>query len=161
MGVIGRVMRAFHHINREMAPVYKPLGLDFGLFDVLATLRRSGPLPPRELHDWCMVSSGGMTARLDRLEQLGLVERKRDPDDRRSLLIELSPAGLALIDELIVSHVSREKKLVSPLTAAEQKQLAGLLGRFLITLESEPAGDRAASNGRPAESTTIGRLDAS
>ena len=86
MAPIGRVLRLARHFDRELAPVYRAQGLDFGLFDVLATLRRVGPpyrLTPGELDDWCMVTSGGMTARLQRLEEAGLVARRQDANDGR------------------------------------------------------------------------------
>ncbi|MEZ5101647.1 MAG: MarR family transcriptional regulator [Thermoleophilia bacterium] len=143
MGVIGRVLRTARHLHRELAPVYEPAGLDFGLFDVLATLRRIGPpyrLAPSELNQWCMLTSGAMTARLDRLERAGLVQRLPDPDDRRGLLVELSPAGRALIDELVVEHVANQERLLEPLTADERDQLARLLRKLLATLEPPPGG---------------------
>jgi DNA-binding MarR family transcriptional regulator len=138
MGVIGRVMRAYRHLDRELAEVYKDAGLDSGLFDVLATLRRSGApysLSPRELNQWCMLTSGAMTARIDRLEDAGLVMRRRDPDDRRGLLVRLSPAGLALVDKLLAAHLANEERLLAPLAADEREMLAGLLRRLLIPLE--------------------------
>ena len=67
------------------------LGSDF---DILATLRRAGkPLTPTVLYQSAMLSSGAMTARLDKLAERGLVERQAAPSDRRSLLVCLTDAG--------------------------------------------------------------------
>lgn len=140
MEVIGRIMRISRNLDRYLAPPYKAVGLDFGLFDVLATLRRHGPpyaMSPGDLNDWCMLTSGGMTSRLDRLESAGLVRRLPDPDDRRSLLIELSPEGLALIDRLVMEHLENEERLLEPLTAEERDTLSVLLRRFLVSLEAD------------------------
>jgi hypothetical protein len=100
MAPIGRILRLARHFERELAPVYRAKGLDFGLFDVLATLRRVGPpyrLTAGELDDWCMVTSGGMTARLQRLEEAG-----SSPAGGTRWAVRPGPAGLSgldLIDE--------------------------------------------------------------
>ena len=72
-----------------------------GTYDVLATLRRSGEpfqLTPGALGGSLMLSTGGMTGRLDRLEQAGLVTRCPGPGDRRSRLVTLTDRGRQLID---------------------------------------------------------------
>jgi DNA-binding MarR family transcriptional regulator len=138
MEVIGRILRTSHRIDRSLHAVFKPFGLDFGLFDVLASLRRHGPpyqLPPSELNQWCMLTSGAMTKRLDRLEEAGLVRRRDDPADRRGVLVELSAAGLALIDQAVVAHLENERRILSPLTAEQRAELAALLRPLLIHLE--------------------------
>ena len=68
-----------------------------------------------------MISSGGMTNRLDRLERAGLVERRPDPSDRRGKLIALTDAGKHVIDQTIDRHVANEERILSVLTPAEQK----------------------------------------
>lgn len=143
MAPIGRILRLARHFDRELAPIYRPKGLDFGLFDVLATLRRIGPpyrLTPGELDDWCMVTSGGMTARLQRLQEAGLVARRQDANDGRVVQVELTPAGLEVIDELVVRHLEREEELLSALTPEERTQVAGLLRQLLAHFEQAPAG---------------------
>jgi DNA-binding MarR family transcriptional regulator len=138
MAPIGRILRLARHYDRELAPVYRAKGLDFGLFDVLATLRRIGPpyrLTPSELHDWCMVTSGGMTARLQRLEEGGLVARRQDPTDGRVVHVELTPAGLKMIDELVVRHLEREEELLAALTRQERAELGALLRQLLAQFE--------------------------
>lgn len=136
MGVIGRILRAARHLDRELAIVYEKEGLDFGLFDVLATLRRSGPLSPRELNEWCMLTSGAMTARLDRLEKAGYIQRKPDYDDRRKLIITLSSSGFNLIERLVEEHLANEERILAALSADQRQELATLLRRLLISLEA-------------------------
>jgi DNA-binding MarR family transcriptional regulator len=138
MAPIGRILRLARHLDRELAPVYRAKGLDFGLFDVLATLRRIGPpyrLTPGELDDWCMVTSGGMTARLQRLEEAGLVARRQDANDGRIVRVELTPAGVEVIDELVARHLEREEELLAALTPQERGQVAGLLRQLLAHFE--------------------------
>jgi DNA-binding MarR family transcriptional regulator len=138
MAPIGRILRLARHFDRELAPVYRAQGLDFGLFDVLATLRRVGPpyrLTPGELDDWCMVTSGGMTARLQRLEEAGLVARRQDANDGRFVRVELTSAGLDLIDELVVRHLEREEELLDSLTPEQRADVADLLRQMLARFE--------------------------
>jgi DNA-binding MarR family transcriptional regulator len=79
-----------------------------------------------------------MTNRLDRLEEAGFVVREADPDDRRALLIRLTPAGLAKIDEAVNAEIDREVEVVSALSAAEQKRLNALLRKLLLAFEAAP-----------------------
>jgi DNA-binding MarR family transcriptional regulator len=126
-----RVMR--DHLN----PLFADAGLQPGEFDVLATLRRSGDpymLSPTRLHEAAMISSGGMTNRLDRLELAGLIERRPDPNDRRGKLIALTAAGRRIIDQTITRQVANEKRLLSVLTTAEQEKLNALLKKLIAGL---------------------------
>ena len=81
-----------------------------------------------------MITSGGMTNRLDRLERAGLVERRPDPDDRRGKLIALTAAGKRVIDETIGRHVANEVRLLSALNPAEQEKLNTLLKKLITAL---------------------------
>lgn len=136
MGVLGRVARMAAIAGREVSEELKECGLLGSDFDILATLRRAGePLTPTALYQSAMLSSGAMTARLDKLEQRGLITRQAAPDDRRSLLVNLTDAGLALVDEAVERHLANERRLLAPLTLAEQELLAALLKRWLLENE--------------------------
>jgi len=138
MAVFGRLSEAAEVVMRDhLNPLFADAGLQPGEFDVLATLRRSGDpymLSPTRLYEAAMISSGGMTNRLDRLERAGLIERRPDPGDRRGKLIALTPAGRRLIDETLTRHVANEEQLLSVLTAAEQEKLNALLRKLIAGL---------------------------
>src|SRR3984885_5099452 len=138
MAVFGRLNEAAERVVREhMNPLFARAGLQAGEFDVLATLRRSGApymLSPTRLYEAAMISSGGMTNRLDRLERAGVIERRPDPNDRRGKLIALTAAGRRLIDETITRHVANEEQLLSMLTTAEQEKLNALLRKLIAGL---------------------------
>jgi DNA-binding MarR family transcriptional regulator len=138
MAVFGRLSDAAERVMRDhMNPLFAGAGLQPGEFDVLATLRRSGEpymLSPTRLYDAAMISSGGMTNRLDRLERAGLVERRPDPKDRRGKLIALTETGRRIIDETIGLHVANEERLLSVLTRAEQEKLNALLKKLITGL---------------------------
>ena len=84
-----------------------------------------------------MMTSGGMTAAIDRLERKGLVERVPNPTDRRGSLVRLTDAGRSVVDEAISGQVVAESRLVSVLDPDEQAQLRALLHKLLAELEGE------------------------
>ncbi|MER8367858.1 MarR family transcriptional regulator [Mesorhizobium sp. M1348] len=138
MAVLGRLHEAASLIARErLAPLFASYGLQSGEFDVLATLRRSGPpyaLTPTALYEATMVTSGAMTNRLDRLEKSGLIKRGPHPDDRRGIVVQLTKKGLALIDEAVAAHVANEHQILSGLARPEQIMLARLLEKLIASL---------------------------
>lgn len=138
MGLLGRIARLRTHLAREIEKALALHGLNSASFDVLATLRRSGPpyrLSPGDLIATTMVSSGTMTNRLDQLEKAGFIERSHNPDDRRSVIIALTPEGFALVDAAVTSHVENEHRLLEGLNAEERQALDGLLRKFLAEFE--------------------------
>jgi DNA-binding MarR family transcriptional regulator len=81
-----------------------------------------------------LLTSSGTTKRLDRLEAAGHITRQPDPNDRRGVLITLTPQGRSLIDKAAVPHMANEQRILSGLTREEQRQLADLLRKLRITL---------------------------
>jgi DNA-binding MarR family transcriptional regulator len=137
IGVIGRISRLSREIERRLEPVYAANGLEPGWYDVLATLRRAGPpyrLRPTDFAATLMLTSSGTTKRLDRLEAAGHITREPDPTDRRGVLITLTSQGRSLVDQAADQHMANEQRILSGLTAAERRQLAGLLRKLRTTL---------------------------
>jgi DNA-binding MarR family transcriptional regulator len=133
------------HLQNSVATRLGALDLDLWAFDVLATLWQQGPpyhLSPTELCKSAMLSSGAMTNRLDRLEGAGLVARQPDPNDRRGLIIELSPKGRALVDQAIHARLEEANETASALTEPERQELVRLLRKLLAAVERGPeSGD--------------------
>ena len=135
--VIGRIHRLAIALDSELLKVYAAHGLGDGDFDVLATLRRSGPpyeLTPSELVEQTMVTSGAVSKPLDRLEGAGLVERRVSHGDRRSRIVGLTRPGRELIDRAVPAHLANEARLLAALSDRERTQLAGLLGKLAESL---------------------------
>ena len=136
--VVLRVLRAYHFIDRELIQGhvdYKVSPVEFG---VLIELRLAGPphkMTPTQLHNRLLVTSGGMTGRIDRLERRGLVCRLPDPDDRRSILVELTESGHELIGVASHTHFRIMERLAGGLTSEERECLAGLLRKLLLHIE--------------------------
>jgi DNA-binding MarR family transcriptional regulator len=138
MEALGRLHEASILVARErQAPLYARYGLQQGEFDALATLRRSGALDgltPTALFEAAMMSSGGMTARIDRLEKAGLVERRPHPTDRRATLVRLTDKGFDLIETIMPEHEEAARDILAPLSLDEQKTLNALLARLISGL---------------------------
>lgn len=137
--VTGRVVRLATLYQESFSRAFAPLDLNDGEYGILAPLRRAGPpytLSPTQLARHRMITSGGMTAALDRLERKGLITRRPNPDDRRSSLVALSDQGLETVDAAMALHVETEQRLVSVLDDAERATLTDLLRRLVIDAET-------------------------
>ncbi|MCW5251324.1 MULTISPECIES: MarR family winged helix-turn-helix transcriptional regulator [unclassified Streptomyces] len=131
--VVGRVTRCSLLIRNLSNRLYDRHSINQSVFEVLASLRRMGPpyrKTARELANSSLLTSGGMTMRLDRMERDGLIRRIRSTEDRRSVYAELTPAGFALIDRIIDDHLEREREMLASLDEGEQEQLARLLRKL-------------------------------
>lgn len=141
LAVVSRLFRLARRLDAERKAVFAAYGLEGWSFDVLAALRRAGApyeLAPRILLQRTLVSSGAMTNRIDRLETAGLVTRRRDPHDRRGVLVRLSAPGRRRVDACVEALAAREHELLAPLDAGARTQLAGLLRSLLVPLDSSP-----------------------
>jgi DNA-binding MarR family transcriptional regulator len=138
--ILARARRITLMVREKIVPMLARHGLDGGEFYVLAALRRAGTpyaLRPTELYKALMVSSGGMTDRLRRLEERGLVRRRPSEEDRRSMLVELTTEGHDLVERAFREDMQVENRIVARLSAAERDQLAQLLQKLAQILEQE------------------------
>lgn len=134
MEVFGRIYRLSRAMGDRMEKAYAPYGISRGEFDVLATLRRSGEpytLSPRQLSATLMLTTGGMTGRLDKLERAGLLRRSPDPHDRRGLQVTLTEKGLDVIDRAVGAGLDVQTAALTSLDTEQADQLACLLRELL------------------------------
>jgi DNA-binding MarR family transcriptional regulator len=137
LAVLGRLSRIDALVRRRVEAWLAPFGLSWDMFDLLATLLRAPghAMRPGELSRWCLLSSGAMTKRIDRVVAAGFARREADPADRRAQLIRLTPAGRRLAERAVPAHFAAARGLLAPLGAAEQASLARLAARLLAVLE--------------------------
>jgi DNA-binding MarR family transcriptional regulator len=141
-GVIGRLHRLAAQLTEELVAVYRKHGLTEGEFDVLATLRRAGVPFERnagDLADWTMITTGGMTKRLDRLERAGLITRRAGAADGRERVIALTDEGRAVIDAAFTEHMANERRLLDMVPEADRAPLEAILTSWLSRFEPPPA----------------------
>jgi len=138
MGPIGRIMRCSALLQRRLGETFSTFGMSAGEFDVLATLRRSGApfcLSPKALFSTLMITSGTMTHRLQRLEANGWVLRVPNSQDARSMLVQLTPAGLELIDRAVEVHIETERAILALIEPTSVTALDAHLSALLSELE--------------------------
>ena len=132
--IVGRLL----HLNEVfLAAINAALerhGLKYPAFAVLATLRVQGApyrMSPKALLDTLILSSGGLSNILRRLEQSGYIRRMADQSDGRGVIVELTERGRAVAEPAMREHADTERRLVAMLSAPEQTQLAGALSHIM------------------------------
>jgi DNA-binding MarR family transcriptional regulator len=142
MEVVTRILRAGHLLQKRLDKVAAGYGLSHkGDLDALAALRRSGKpyeLTPTQLAQWLQLTSGGMTNRLDRLEELALVARRPDPNDRRGTLVGLTNAGIQLVDDAFASSLRTQSAALDEISKRDKAELGRILEQLLVSLGDTP-----------------------
>lgn len=137
-GITARVNRLAALFQKEADQLLEPLGLSWEAFSVIVTLRRVGApyeLRPGELLKESLLTSGAITNRVDRVEKLGLIERRPSPSDRRSVIVRLTPQGFEKANQAIELFFARNADLLSGLDSREQSELERLLAKLLRSVE--------------------------
>lgn len=149
--IFGRVWRLSANLLGDAEKWLAPVGLTFESFSLIVTLRRSGPpyeLNPTALYRESLLSSGAITNRIDRVEAQGLVKRLPDPNDRRGTIVQLTAKGRTVADRAIKLHFEALAEELSGIDRAERDQLAALLSKLLLSVETRRAQDRATGRKR-------------
>lgn len=138
VAVMGRIRRAAALLDERIAVVIARFGIrNPGDFDTLATLRRQGEpfqLSPKELAARLLLTSAGLSGRLDRLEGSGWVERTPNPEDRRATIVTLSSAGMELVDQVHRHILDEYRAALELIDKSGRGALADLLRGVLIGL---------------------------
>ncbi len=139
--VTARISRIALHIARHQEEVFGRFGLNRGEVGVLGALLLAGSgqqLSPTQLFQGLMLSSAGITSRLDRLERRGYVKRTRHPSDRRGVLVTLTNDGRKVLEQAVTADAAGEQELLSALTKEDRRALAVQLKKWLAGLEPTP-----------------------
>jgi DNA-binding MarR family transcriptional regulator len=140
--VIERIGRIALQLGRLQDELFSRYGLNRGEVGVLYALRAAGPphkLSPTQLSKALMLTSAGVTNRLDSLERRGLVVRAPDPDDRRGVVVELSEPGSQLAEQAVAAAAEGHGTLLAGLSEQEIKTLGRLLRKMQSGLTAETA----------------------
>jgi DNA-binding MarR family transcriptional regulator len=155
--ITGRLDRIARLLERRSTDALNNSGLSCRDLDVLGALRRDGSaegLPAGELARAAMLTSGGMTGQADRLANAGLIVRRPDPDDRRTVLMALTAEGKGLVQKALESYLGASEEVLQVLTENERRVLAELLRKLLVGLEGPKQAAEAAEPARAPRSKT-------
>lgn len=136
LGVVIRVMSLNRAFLRQATEALAPLDLELFEYDVLSALRRQGQpyaLPATGLARETGLSSGAMTNRIDKLEVRGLVRRRPDKNDRRAVIVSLTPAGRRAIDDAVQARLDAAEDSLEGISSKERNDLAVLLRKVRLT----------------------------
>ncbi|KQY50997.1 MULTISPECIES: MarR family winged helix-turn-helix transcriptional regulator [unclassified Nocardioides] len=139
MSVFGPLHRSFLLYRAQISAIFESYGTNEAGFDVLASLRRAAPEHRRtagELAAQTLVTTGGLTLRVNRLQEAGLVQRQRDGVDNRVVYVTLTEAGRRLIDEVADAHFANEQRMLAGLTNKQRTNLSALLGELESSLRA-------------------------
>ncbi|MGC4960884.1 MarR family winged helix-turn-helix transcriptional regulator [Gordonia sp. DT101] len=142
--VFGRLHRSFLVYKARIASTFEEHNITDSGFDVLACLRRAVPdhrLTAGELAELTLVTTGGLSLRVRRLEDAGLVTRTRDSDDARVVYVELTPSGAELVDQVADEHFAKLTSMLAEFADRDAATLARLLGRLEESARSAHLGD--------------------
>lgn len=134
LDIMSRLRRVWLRVNKLRVEAFASVGLAVWEFDVLAALRRAEPpheLSPAQLIDLTMIGSAAMTNRLDNLMQRGLISRRPNPRDARSVLVRLTPVGTATVDQAMTELVRRESAELRDLSSDDRAVLIRILRQLL------------------------------
>jgi DNA-binding MarR family transcriptional regulator len=148
-GLIGRIqMQCTAFIEEVLAP----FELTRGTFDVMTALRRAGSpycLTPKQLAQSLLLSGAGLTSRLNKLESQNLIARLPEPNDRRTLRIQLTAVGEAVINDAIPRVFEAQRNRLLPLGPDGQKHLVDELTRFAEVIDNWPSRQTTPAAERP------------
>ena len=136
LAVLSRITRISRHLDIARRDAFGELE-NWG-FDVLAALRRAGEphqLSPGQLMQETLVTSGTMTNRLDRLEELQLITREPDPKDGRGSLVTLTRSGMRAVDSAMEDLLQNERELLQNLTIKDREVLSDLLSKLVTEFD--------------------------
>lgn len=132
--VMTRMTRLIEELDLLVDKAFEPIGLGRGEVEVLCAVARSPEhrLLPKDILKKTVVSSGGLTARIDRLERRGAIVRLRNPEDRRSAILQATPLGLELAVLAHKAHVEAELEFIKVLSKEDRSSLNRLLKQLTL-----------------------------
>ena len=139
--VAGRLVLCARYCERAVASALRPFNLSIADFDVLNTLRRHSDrrgTNPSDLAHSSLITTGAMTARLNRLERAGLIRRAPDSADRRGVLVHLTRPGSIKARQALNAVITAAEAFLEPLSTQQQRTAAAVLKQLLLHHETPP-----------------------
>ncbi len=141
--VWGRVTRINDIFLSRLSRLLSQHDLNFKELQTLGALIVSGPpyeANPNKISRHNLLTSGGMTNALTRMEKKGLVTRRKDPSDGRAVIVTVTQKGLDTFDAIIIKENAIEHKLLDGIDNEERKSVAGVLRKNLRNIDDDEQG---------------------
>ena len=138
IGIVTRIWRIARYVEQERNQRLTELGTDRVTLDVLAILRRRGRpyrMTAGQLGKAALITSGGISGRLEKLERVGFVTRSFHTNDRRRVDVELTDAGIELVDSMVSDLMDHETALLANMSDRDHADLRRLLRKLLAQFE--------------------------
>ena len=133
--------KAFDSVREHATRHIHSLGIGLSDFGILEVILHKGPLPVNTIGNRIRLTSGSITAAVDRMERKGLVERRNDPTDRRARMVHLTETGRKLIGCAFADHEAAMERATSGLTASERAEAIVLLKKLGLRAQALLAND--------------------
>ena len=137
LGVVVRIQMLAKLLKQRTTRALKDHDLKHWEYDVLSVLRRQGTpfeLPSTEIADAALLTTGAMTTRIDGLEKRGLVSRRKNIEDGRSVLVRLTRRGREVVDRAIEARLEEARQVLADIPPSEQRQMAESLRDLFVSL---------------------------
>jgi DNA-binding MarR family transcriptional regulator len=122
-----QLVATFLKMQRRVEDMLAPYGLVLSQFEALAKIGLKPGMIQQELVAVLLVTKGNVGALLDRLESIGLVDRRSDPNDRRANRLYLTPRGETMVAEIFQKHCALIREMLQPLDTEQRQTLQSLL----------------------------------
>jgi DNA-binding MarR family transcriptional regulator len=134
LSVLARISRLARVAEDDADKVLSQFDLSSVEFHLLAAIRTTPDYrpSPRDLLGPLMVSSGGLTNRIDRLERAGLLERITNARDRRGILLQLTAEGREVVDRVTAVYLANQNDVLNNALTKDERELLGVLLRKLL-----------------------------
>jgi len=132
-----KLMRATESLNQRLIRHLSEADLTISQFGILEALLHLGPQNQKELGQKLLKSGGNITLVIDNLEKSGYVTRKKNPEDRRALIVDLTVQGKSYIEDFFPKHLAKITEEFSVLNDTEKKELGRICKKIGMKEESK------------------------
>ena len=130
LATVRALVRAYQAFSSYSETFVRQYDLTSAQFDVVATLGNTQGLSMGDIGEKTLITKGTLTGVVDRLERKGLVTRETPPENRRSVVVQLTAAGQQLFEQVFPAHIDDIKQHLDPLDPSEMELLRRLLNRM-------------------------------
>ena len=130
LGTVRELVRTYQAFSAYSEAFVRQHNMTPAQFDVIATLGNTVGLTMGEIGEKTLITKGTLTGIVDRLEKKGLVIREIPPENRRSIVVKLTPEGETIFKQVFPAHIADMKQHFERLDASELELLRVLLNRL-------------------------------